>query len=104
MRAIVYYVAQPQPVELHGLERLIYDDLSVAEAQLLMRLAAVRRPGEPMTSVEFRGRVFNCHEDNRVLIRNNWGLTDVYVADRRHRVTMLVPVEDLATLEEVADA
>ena len=102
MRAIVYYVDGPRPIELHGLERLIYDDLSVLEAQTLMRLPRVRQPGEPLQTLEFRGRVFNQHEDNRVLIRNTWGITDVHVAGRRHLVTMLVTTDDLASLEETS--
>jgi hypothetical protein len=100
MRAILYYVDGPRPIELHGLERIIYDELSVAEAQTLMRLPAARTPGAELSRVEFRGRVFNCHEDNRVLIYNRWGITDVYVAERRHPVTMLIPAEDVATLTE----
>lgn len=100
MRAIVYYVEQPMPLELHGLERIVFDDLSTAEAQLLMQVPAVRVPGAPLERVEFRGRAFNRHEDNRVLIHNRWGITDVYVAHRRHYLTMLLTAEDLATLGE----
>jgi hypothetical protein len=98
MRAIVYYVQQPMPFELHGLERIIYDDLTTPEAQALMQLPSVREPGVPLETMEFRGRVFNRHEDNRVLIRNAWGITDVYVANRRHHMTMLLTADDLATL------
>jgi hypothetical protein len=105
MRGILYYVDEPRPFELHGLQRLIYDALTTAEAQILMRIPAVRSPGEPLEVVEFRGRRFNRHEDNRVLIRNEWGITDVHVANRRYLVTMLVTAEDLATLaEEQPDA
>lgn len=99
MRAILYYVAQPMPGELHGLERSIYADLSQAEAQILMRVPAVREPGAALESVEFRDRVFNRHEDNRVLIHSKWGITDVYVVNRRSYVSMLLPAEDLAALE-----
>jgi hypothetical protein len=98
MRAIVYYVEKPMPFELHGLERIVYDDLSTVEAQTLMQVPAVRTPGAPLESVQFRGRAFNRHEDNRVLIHNRWGITDVYVANRRHYMTMLLTAEDLATL------
>jgi hypothetical protein len=100
MRAIVYYVERPMPFELHGLDRIIYDDLTTAEARLLMRVPAVREPAAPLETVEFRGRTFNRHEDNRVLIQNKWGITDVYVANRRHYMTMLLTAEDLATLRE----
>ena len=96
--AIVYYVPQAMPFELHGLERIRYDDLTTPEAQALMALPAVRVPGVPVETLEFRGRVFNCHEDNRVLIRNAWGITDVYVADRKHKMTMLLTAEDLTVL------
>ncbi len=102
MRAILYYVDEPRPFELHGLQRLIYDDLSVAEAQTLMRIPSVRTPGESLATIEFRGRTFNRHEDNRVLIYNEWGITDVHVAGRRHLVTMLLTAEDLAALEHVS--
>ncbi len=98
MRAIVYYVPQPMPFDLHGLQRIVYDDLSMAEAQALMQVPAVREPGEPLTTLEFRGMVFNRHEDNRVLIRNAWGITDVFVANRRHYMTMLVTADDLQLL------
>ena len=106
MRGILYYVDGPQPVELHGLERLVFEDLTVKEAQTLMSVPAVRSLGMPLDTATMRGRVFNCHEDNRVLIRNSWGITDVHVAARRHRVTMLLPADDLETLEqgEHADA
>ena len=100
MRGILYYVDGPRPFELRGLERLIFDDLTTAEAQTLMRVPGVRQPGDPVESVEFRGRHFNRHEDNRVLIHNSWGITDVHVAARRHLVTMLVTAEDLATLHD----
>lgn len=100
MRAILYYVEEPRPFELHGLQRLIYDGLSVAEAQALMRIPAVREPGAPLESLEFRGRSFNRHEDNRVLVRNEWGITDVHVANRRYLVTMLLAAEDLEALAE----
>lgn len=100
MRAIVYYVERPTPFELHGLERIVYDDLTTAEAQTLMRVPAVREPGAPVEVVEFRGRTFNRHEDNRVLIHNAWGITDVHVANRRHYLTMLLTAEDLAILRE----
>jgi hypothetical protein len=99
MRAILYYVDGPRPFELHGLERLVFDNLTLAEAQSLMRVPDVRQPGEPLDTVEFRGRVFNRHEDNRVLIRNEWGITDVHVAARKHLVTMLVTADDIDTLE-----
>lgn len=100
MRAILYYVDGPRPIELHGLERILYAGLSRAEAQTLMRLPATRVPGAELARIEFRGRVFNCHEDNRVLIYNNWGITDVYVVERKHLVTMLIPAEDVETLTE----
>ena len=103
MRAIVYYVPQPMPYELHGLERLVYDQLSMAEAQTLMDLPTVREPHQPLATLVFRDRVFFCHEDNRVLIRNHWGITDVHVANRRYLVKMLIPAEDLGTLEEGDD-
>jgi len=86
--------------ELHGLQRLLYEGLTVAEAQALMRIPAVRRPGEPLESLEFRGSQFNRHEDNRVLIHNEWGITDVHVAKRQYLVTMLLTAEDLATLTD----
>src|SRR5258708_4398577 len=98
MRGILYYVDGPRPFELRGLERLIFDGLSTAEAQTLMRVPCVRQPGDPVDSLEFRGRNFNRHEDNRVLIYNAWGITDVHVAARRQMVTMLITAEDLATL------
>jgi hypothetical protein len=106
MRGILYYVDGPRPIELHGLERLVFEDLTVDEAQALMSVPAVRLPGSPLETATVRGRVFNRHEDNRVLIRNAWGITDVHVAARRHLVTMLLPAEDLETLErgEKADA
>ena len=63
-----------------------------------MQLPRVREPGTPPATLEFRGRTFNRHEDNRVLIRNKWGITDVYVAQRRHYMTMLLTAEDLAAL------
>lgn len=100
MRGIVYYVPQSMPVELHGLERIVYEDLTTAEAQTLMRLPAVRDPGAPLEPLEFRGRSFNRHEDNRVLLHNTWGITDVFVAHRRFYMTNLVPTEDLKTLEK----
>jgi hypothetical protein len=100
MRAILYYVDAPQPFELHGLQRLIYEDLTVAEARALMQIPAVREPGAPIPTQEFRGRLFNRHEDNRVLIYNAWGITDIQVADRRVRVTSLITAEDLALLQE----
>jgi hypothetical protein len=99
MRAILYYVDGPRPFELHGLERLVFDNLTLAEAQTLMRVPSVRQPGAPLETVEFRDRVFNRHEDNRVLIRNQWGITDVHVAARKHLVTILVTAEDIDTLE-----
>lgn len=100
MRGILYYVDGPRPFELRGLERLIYDDLTTAEAQMLMRVPAVRQPGDPLHTIELRGRLFNQHEDNRVLIHNAWGITDVHVAARRHVVTMLLTAEDLAALRD----
>ena len=42
--------------------------------------------------------MFNRHEDNRVLIYNAWGITDIQVADRRVRVTNLITAEDLTLL------
>ena len=106
MRGILYYVDGPRPVELHGLERLVFEDLTVAEAQTLMSVPAVRTPGVPAEAAPLRGRTYSRHEDNRVLIRNSWGITDVHVAARKHLVTMLLPVEDLETLErgDVANA
>jgi hypothetical protein len=98
MRGILYYVDGPRPFELRGLERLIYDDLTIDEARILMRVPAVRQPGDAMQTIALRGRQFNQHEDNRVLIHNAWGITDVHVAARRHLVTMLVTAEDLAAL------
>ncbi len=100
MRGILYYVDGPRPVELQGLERLVFEDLTVPEAQVLMTVPAVRLPGLPLGTTTVRGRVFNRHEDNRVLIRNSWGITDVHVAARQHVVTMLLPVDDLETLEQ----
>ena len=100
MRAILYYVDEPKPFELHGLQRLVYDDLTMPEAQTLMRIPDVREPGVPMSTQEFRGRIFNRHEDNRVLLYNAWGITDISVADRRVRVTTLITADDLATLLE----
>jgi hypothetical protein len=100
MRAILYYVDGPRPFELRGLERIVYDDVTVAEARALMRIPSVREPGNPLETLEFRDRLFNLHEDNRVLIHNEWGITDVHVAGRRHLVTMLVTAEDLATLDQ----
>jgi hypothetical protein len=102
MRAILYYVEEPKPFELHGLQRLVYDDLTILEAQALMRIPQVRQPGAQVSALEFRGRMFNQHEDNRVLIYNTWGITDIQVADRRVRVTSLITAEDLATLLEAA--
>jgi hypothetical protein len=99
VRGILYYVDGPRPVELHGLERLVFEDLSLQEARLLMLVPAVRSPGLPPATATVRGRVFNCHEDNRVLIHNSWGITDVHVAARCHLVTMLLPADDLETLE-----
>lgn len=99
MQAILYYVSQPMPGELHGLERSVYADLTAAEAQALMRVPAVREPGAALESIAFRDRVFNRHEDNRVLIRSKWGITDVYVVNRRSYVSMLLPAEDLEALE-----
>jgi hypothetical protein len=104
MRAILYYVDGPRAFELHGLERLIYDDVTFAEAQTLMRVPSVREPGAPLETIEFRDRVFNRHEDNRVLIRNQWGITDVHVAGRKYLVTMLVTADDLDTLDLAGDA
>ena len=100
MRGILYYVDGPRPFELHGLERIVFEDLSVSEAQALMRVPSVRQPGEPLETETVRDRVFNRHEDNRVLIRNEWGITDVHVAARRHLVTMLLAAEDLAALAQ----
>ena len=99
MRGILYYVDAPRPIELHGLERLVFEDLTVAEAQELMSVPAVRSPGDRLETATVRGRVFNRHEDNRVLIRNAWGITDVHVAARQHLVVMLLPADDLQTLE-----
>ena len=45
MRAILYYVEAPQPFELHGLQRLVYEDLTVTEARMLMQIPEVREPG-----------------------------------------------------------
>ncbi len=39
----------------------------------------------------------------RVLMRNDWGITDVHVANRSYLVNMLIPVADLATLEGTAE-
>jgi hypothetical protein len=102
MRAILYYVEEPQPIELHGLQRLVFDDLSLEEARTLMLIPAVRQPGVPMERLAFRGREYVRHEDNRVLIHNHWGITDIHVADRRSLVTMLIPAEDLAGLLQEA--
>jgi hypothetical protein len=99
MRGILYYVDGPRPIELHGLERLVFDDLTVDEARTLMSVPAARSAGLPLETATIRGRAFNCHEDNRVLIRNKWGITDVHVAARQHRVSMLLPSDDLETLE-----
>jgi hypothetical protein len=104
VRGILYYVDGPRPLELHGLERLVFDALTVAEAQTLMRLPAVRQPGADLRVEQLRGRAFTCHEDNRVLIANRWGITDVHVAARRHLVTMLVPTDDLLALAEDGNA
>ena len=104
MRGILYYTDGPRPFELHGLERIVYDDLTVAEAQVLMRVPSVRQPGADLETVHLRDRLFNCHEDNRVLVRNAWGITDVHVAGRRHLVTMLVTAEDLGALESASDS
>jgi hypothetical protein len=100
MRAILYYIDEPKPFELHGLQRVVYDDLTMLEAQALMQIPDVRQPGVPMSTQEFRGRVFHRHEDNRVLIYNTWGITDISVADRRVRVTNLITADDLSTLLE----
>jgi hypothetical protein len=34
------------------------------------------------------------------LIRNEWGITDVHVANRKYLVTMLLTAEDLASLKD----
>jgi hypothetical protein len=104
MRGILYYVDGPRPFELRGLERLLYDELTTEEARTLMRVPGVRQPGDPMEVVAFRGRMFNRHEDNRVLIHNSWGITDVHVVARRHLVTMLITAEDLAVLPDTDGA
>ena len=98
MRAILYYVEAPRPGELHGLQRLVFDDLDKDEARMLMQVPAVRQPGTPLQPVMFRGREYARHEDNRTLISNDWGITDVYVLERRSLITMLLPREDLAEL------
>lgn len=98
MRAILYYTEEPQPFELHGLRRLVFDDLGLDEARALMQIPAVRRTGEPLERAVFRGQEYARHEDNRVLIYNHWGITDIHVADRRSLVTMLIPAEDLTHL------
>ncbi len=99
MRAILYYVDGPRPLELAGLERLVFEDLTLEDARTLMTIPAARAPGLPLEPATVRGRSFNRHEDNRVLIRNSWGITDVHVAARQHVVTMLLPADDLETLE-----
>src|ERR1700744_470554 len=106
MRAILYYVEAPRPGELHGLQRLVFENLEKDEAQTLMRVPAVRQPGVPPAPVTFRGREYARHEDNRVLISNHWGITDVYVLERKALVTMLLPREDLTELTggETTDA
>jgi len=106
MRAILYYVEEPRPIELHGLQRFVFEDLTLDEARILMRIPGVRQPGVPTESLIFRGQLYNSHEDNRVLIHNHWGITDIHVADRRHLVHMLLPPEDLVALlrEDTANA
>jgi hypothetical protein len=98
VRAILYYVEEPRPGELHGLQRLVFEDLDKDEARTLMQVPAVRKPGIPLQPVTFRGREYARHEDNRALISNHWGITDVYVMERRSLITMLLPREDLAEL------
>ena len=102
MRAILYYVEAPRPGELHGLQRLLFDDLDKDEARTLMQVPAVRQPGVPLRPVEFRGREYARHEDNRAIISNHWGITDVYVLERRSLITMLLPREDLVELTREA--
>jgi hypothetical protein len=106
MRAILYYVDAPRPGELHGLQRLVFDNLDKDEAQTLMRVPAVRQPGVPLPPLTFRGREYARHEDNRTIISNHWGITDIYVLERKSLVTMLLPREDLKELmrEDVSDA
>ena len=106
MRAILYYVDAPRMGELHGLQRLVFENLEKEEAQTLMRVPAVRQPGIPLPSLTFRGREYARHEDNRAIISNHWGITDVYVLERKSLITMLLPREDLTELtrEDVADA
>jgi hypothetical protein len=98
MRAILYYVEAPRPGELHGLQRLVFENLEKDEAQTLMQVPAVRQPGVPLPPVTFRGREYARHEDNRAIISNHWGITDVYVLERKSLITMLLPREDLAEL------
>ncbi|HVC81142.1 MAG TPA: hypothetical protein VNL35_11655 [Chloroflexota bacterium] len=98
MRGILYYVEEPKPIELHGLQRLMFEDLTLEEARILMRIPGVRQPGVPTESLTLRGRLYNSHEDNRVLIHNHWGITDIHVVGRRSLVTMLLPSEDLTVL------
>ena len=98
MRAILYYVEEPRPGELHGLQRLVFENLDKAEAQALMQVPAVRRPGIALEPLTFRGRDYARHEDNRTIISNHWGITDVYVLERKSLITMLLPREDLAEL------
>jgi len=106
MRAILYYVEAPRPGELHGLQRLVFENLEKEEAQILMRIPAVRQPGVSQAPLTFRGREYARHEDNRAIISNHWGITDVYVLERRSLITMLLPREDLRELmaEDVSDA
>ncbi|HEY8282979.1 MAG TPA: hypothetical protein VIJ28_01200 [Chloroflexota bacterium] len=106
MRAVLYYVEEPKPIELHGLQRLVFEDLTLEEARTLMRIPAVRQSGVPIEALILRGTAYNCHEDNRVLIHNHWGITDIHVADRRSLVTMLLPTDDLTALlrEDTPDA
>ena len=106
MRAILYYVDAPRPGELHGLQRLVFENVDKEEARTLMQAPAVRQPGVPLPPLTFRGREYARHEDNRAIISNHWGITDVYVLERRSLITMLLPREDLAELmrEEAADA
>ena len=106
MRAILYYVDAPRPGELHGLQRLVFDNLDKDEAQTLMQVPAVRQPGVPLPPLTFRGREYARHEDNRTIISNHWGITDIYVLERKSLVTMLLPREDLKELmrEDVSDA
>jgi len=104
MRAILYYVDEPQPIELHGLQRLVFEDLTLDEARTLMRIPGVRQPGIANERLTFRGREYNSHEDNRLLLYNHWGITDIHVAERRSLVTMLIPTEDLTVLLQAGDA